>query len=292
MVCSMTGYGRHNLETEEYKVVAEIKTVNHKYCNMYIKIPQKLNFLEDRIRKFLEQYLKRGRIEVNLNFFEKESSSIKITPNYPVIDEYYNALTSIKKRYKIKGDVNLELLTQSSKTFDIETGVLEEEKVWSLIEEVLKNAVESVVEMRKTEGQKLYKDISENINTIHEILKELSEKSDRIIELYKENLRSKIKELLEDQAINEERLEQEVAIYADKTDINEEIVRIKSHLQQYDEIFSQEGSVGRKLDFLSQEINREVNTIGSKSPDVDISTYVVNLKDCVGKIREQVKNIE
>lgn len=292
MIYSMTGYGKDDFENEDYKISVEIKTVNHKYCNIYTRIPSALNAVEERIKKYVKKRLKRGRIEINIYLTKKGDNQLIIKPNFNVLDQYYNTLTEIKKRYKMKSDIDLNQLVKNDNVLSVEYNPINEEEMFDLLKVVLNSVLDSVVEMRQVEGEKLEKDIQNNLESIEEILKDLSLLSDEIVEKHRVNMRTKINELLTDIEVDENRLEQEIAIYADKTDINEEIIRIKSHLNQFGEIFDKGGVIGRKLDFLAQELNREINTIGSKSPDVNITNYVVELKSLVGKIREQIQNIE
>jgi uncharacterized protein (TIGR00255 family) len=288
----MTGYGIKEFENDEYKISVEIKTVNHKYCNIYSKISSSLNPVEDKIKKHIQKRLKRGRIETNIYLTEKGENQLVLKPNFQVLDKYHKTLTEIKNRYKIKGDINLELLAKYKDAIDIEYNEINHEEVFEILKLVIDEVIDSVLEMRIEEGKKLRRDIETNLNSIKEVLEILSLKTDEIISKHRDNMRRKINDLLEDIKIDSDRLEQEIAIYVDKTDINEEIIRIKSHLDQFTEMFIEGGVIGHKLDFLAQELNREVNTIGSKSPDVNITNYVVDMKSLVGKIREQVQNIE
>ena len=288
----MTGYGKDDFENEDYKISVEIKTVNHKYCNIYTRIPSALNAVEERIKKYVKKRLKRGRIEINIYLTKKGDNQLIIKPNFNVLDQYYKTLTEIKKRYKMESDIDLNQLVKNDNVLSVEYNPINEEEMFDLLKVVVNSVLDSVVEMRQVEGKKLEKDIQNNLDSIAEILKDLSLLSETIVEKHRVNMRTKINELLTDIEIDENRLEQEIAIYADKTDINEEIIRIRSHLNQFGEIFDKGGVLGRKLDFLAQELNREINTIGSKSPDVNITNYVVELKSLVGKIREQIQNIE
>lgn len=292
MIYSMTGYGKDDFENEDYKISVEIKTVNHKYCNIYTRIPSALNSVEERIKKYIKKRLKRGRIEVNIYLTKKGDDQLIIKPNFNVLDQYYNTLTEIKKRYKMESNIDLNQLVKYDNVLSVEYNPIDEEKMFDLLKIILNSVMDSVVEMRQVEGEKLEKDIENNLESIEAILKDLSLLSDDIVEKHRVSMRNKINELLMDIKVDEDRLEQEIAIYADKTDINEEIIRIKSHLNQFKDIFAKGGVIGRKMDFLAQELNREINTIGSKSPDVNITNYVVELKSLVGKIREQIQNIE
>lgn len=292
MIYSMTGYGKDDFENEDYKISVEIKTVNHKYCNIYTRIPSALNSVEERIKKYIKKRLKRGRIEVNIYLTKKGDDQLIIKPNFNVLDQYYNTLTEIKKRYKMESNIDINQLVKYDNVLSVEYNPIDEEKMFDLLKIILNSVIDSVVEMRQVEGEKLEKDIQNNLESIEEILKDLTLLSDDIVENHRVSMRNKINELLMDIKVDEDRLEQEIAIYADKTDINEEIIRIKSHLNQFKDIFAKGGVIGRKMDFLAQELNREINTIGSKSPDVNITNYVVELKSLVGKIREQIQNIE
>jgi len=292
MIYSMTGYGRKEFENEDYKISLEIKTVNHKYLNIYSKIPASLNPVEDKIKKHIQKRLNRGRIELNIFLSEKSEDQLVINPNFQVLDKYYKTLTEIKNRYKIESDVNLDLLAKYKDAIDIQYNEIDHEKIFEILKIILDEVIDSILEMRRVEGEKLKTDIENNLNDIEEILNVLNRKTDVIINSHRESMRRKINDLLLNIEIDNDRLEQEIAVYSDKTDINEEIIRINSHLNQFREMLKNGGVIGHKLDFLSQELNREINTIGSKSPDVNITNYVVDMKSLVGKIREQVQNIE
>jgi len=292
MIYSMTGYGRKEFENDDYKISLEIKTVNHKYLNIYSKIPASLNPVEDKIKKYIQKRLNRGRIELNVFLSEKGEDQLVIKPNFQILDKYYKTLTEIKNRYKMKADVKLDLLAKYKDAIDIEYNEIDHEKLFEVLKLILDEVIDSILEMRHVEGEKLKIDIENNLNNIEEILNVLNKKTDVIISSHRENMRRKINDLLLNIEIDNDRLEQEIAVYSDKTDINEEIIRINSHLNQFREMLKNGGVIGHKLDFLSQELNREINTIGSKSPDVNITNYVVDMKSLVGKIREQVQNIE
>ncbi|MGM0378245.1 MAG: YicC/YloC family endoribonuclease [Bacillota bacterium] len=294
MLKSMTGYGREEFEDDEYKLSVEIKTVNHKYCNIYTKIPSRLNSIESKIKKYIKQRLKRGRIEVNIYLTEKNKDLVCLDPNFTFLDKYYETLTAIKKRYKIKDDINLDLLIDKKEAIESDYKELNEDAIWNILKDILDNVINSVDKMRINEGKALLTDLEKSISKIQESLNNLKILSDKIISNYRLSINEKIKELLQESDFepDENRLEQEIAIFADKRDINEEITRIESHLDQFKKYFTIDKPVGKKLDFLAQELNREVNTIGAKSPDVNVSHIVVKMKDNIGKIREQVRNIE
>ncbi len=292
MVFSMTGYGRSEKESELQKVLIEMKAVNHRYCDVVLKIPKKMAMFEDRMKKMVKAKINRGRVEIYMNFEEQRGEDFVVSPNYAVLDQYKAALEDIKGKYNISREFDLNLLTRFQDVFSIEYKEIDEEAIWTLVESAVNEALNSLVEMRLIEGNKLLEDINGRILTIKSIIKKLEERSPEIVVLHKAKMKERISELLEDIELDESKLAQEVAYFADKTSITEELVRLDSHLDQLGNIFNEEKSIGRKLDFLLQEINREINTIGSKSPDVDISNYVIELKSEFEKIREQIQNIE
>lgn len=293
MVYSMTGYGRSEVESGLQKVLIEMKAVNHRYCDIALKIPKKMTMFEDRIKAVVKQSVNRGRVEIYMNFEEQKGEDFTVTPNFAVLDQYADALKAIQGRYGIERNLDLNLMTRFQDAFSIEYKEIDEEAIWSLIEKALKEALTSLMDMRRIEGQKLLDDIYSRVDHIKTIIEKLSERAPEIVEIHKDKMKQRIQELLDDSIeVDEVRLAQEVAYFSDKTNITEELVRLNSHLEQLANIFNENKSIGRKLDFLLQEINREINTIGSKSPDVDISNYVIDLKSEFEKIREQIQNIE
>jgi len=292
MVNSMTGYGRSEQETGLQKVLIEMKAVNHRYCDIVLKIPKKMAMFEDRIKKLVKSHVNRGRVEIYMSFDEEKGEDFTVTPNYAVLDQYKAALDEMKDRYGISRDFDLNLLTRFQDVFSVEYKEIDEEAIWSLIEKAVTEALNSLIQMRKVEGQKLLEDIQGRIKTIKGIIVELEKRAPEIVVIHKEKMRERIGELLGEIELDEAKLAQEVAYFSDKTNITEELVRLDSHLDQLATIFDEDQSIGRKLDFLLQEINREINTIGSKSPDIDISNHVIELKSEFEKIREQIQNIE
>jgi len=288
----MTGYGRSEQETGLQKVLIEMKAVNHRYCDIVLKIPKKMAMFEDRIKKLVKSHVNRGRVEIYMSFDEEKGEDFTVTPNYAVLDQYKAALDEMKDRYGISRDFDLNLLTRFQDVFSVEYKEIDEEAIWSLIEKAVTEALNSLIQMRKVEGQKLLDDIQGRIKTIKGIIVELEKRAPEIVVIHKEKMRERIGELLGEIELDEAKLAQEVAYFSDKTNITEELVRLDSHLDQLATIFDEDQSIGRKLDFLLQEINREINTIGSKSPDIDISNHVIELKSEFEKIREQIQNIE
>lgn len=293
MILSMTGYGRGEFENENYKIVTEMKTVNHRYCDIIIKMPKKLTALEERMKALIKERISRGRVEVYINYDEIIKNEYNVSPNYEVLDQYYGALTQIKDKYELKETISVGLLSKYPDALEISYEETDLEAVWAVMEKSLLNALDSVFNMRDVEGAKLKEDVISRVSNIKTMLQSIEALVPEIVQNHKEKMIERIRELLEGEVeVDQDRVIHEVAVYADKTSIAEEVTRLYSHFDQLDHFLEKGGSVGRKLDFLVQELNREVNTIGSKSPDIDISNYVIEMKSEVEKIREQIQNIE
>jgi len=293
MISSMTGYGRGEAKDESRSFLVEIKSVNHRYNDIIIRMPKKLSSFEEKIRKIIKDSVKRGRIEVYITLEESKDEEIIIKPNLNIIEQYFNSLKEIKEKLQIEDEISLYHLTRFPDTFTIENKEEEEDIIWEFLSSALNEALESLISMRKAEGLKLTEDIRNRSMKIQKIVKEIESRTPIIVKEYRTKLFERIKELTEDTIeIDEERIALEVSIYADKSNIAEEIVRLFSHLDQLNNITGESGAVGRKLDFLIQEMNREINTIGSKSSDINISSMVIEIKSELEKIREQVQNIE
>lgn len=293
MIFSMTGYGRGEVETQIHKVVIEMKSVNHRYSEVLVKMPKKLNMFEDRIKNTVKNSISRGRLEIFINFEEQIGEDYVIEPNFAVIDQYVETLKAMKARYGLKEEINLGLLARYPDALSISYKEADEDTIWALLSEALDKSLAALMEMRKKEGDQLAEDILGRVKAIQETLMKIEAQSPMLVESYQNRLTDRIKELLSDLAeIDEAKIAHEVAIFADKTNISEEVVRLRSHFVQIEEIFKVGGAIGRKLDFLIQEMNREINTIGSKSPDLNIANAVIEVKAEIEKIREQVQNIE
>lgn len=293
MILSMTGYGRGEFENENYKITAEMKTVNHRYCDIIIKMPKKLIALEERMKSLIKEKVNRGRVEVYINYEEIIKNDYNIEPNFAVLDQYHNALSSIKDKYDVKETISLGLLSKFPDALEITYEETDQEAVWIVMQESLNRALESVSNMREIEGGKLKTDVINRVESIKTMLESIEALVPDIVQNHKNKMTERIHELLDGEVeVDEDRIVHEVAVYADKTSIAEEVTRLYSHFDQLNHFMEKGGSVGRKLDFLVQELNREVNTIGSKSPDIDISNYVIEMKSEVEKIREQIQNIE
>lgn len=294
MIFSMTGFGRGQNTNDIFDVTVEIKSVNNRYCDIIVKMPKKLNVFEDKIKNKIKAKLSRGRVEVYINFEEKSYDNYEVTPNFDILDKYVKTYRAIQERYELKNELNISHLSRIQD--GIEVAYLErgEEEYWAVLEPAIDDALIRIHEMRANEGSQLKEDILSKVEKIRTVLSLIEEQVPRILEAYKTKVKDRIAELLSEMntELDELRLANEIAIYADKTNINEEIVRINSHLDQIVSILEISAPMGRKLDFLIQELNREVNTIGSKSPDIDISNHVIELKSDIEQIREQVQNLE
>ncbi|WP_223700975.1 YicC/YloC family endoribonuclease [Sutcliffiella deserti] len=291
MVKSMTGFGRSEKNTDSYRIVVEMKSVNHRFCEINIRMPKLLLSLEDKIKKLVSIHLQRGRIEVFLTIDGHGLSKKEVKVDWELLNEYIQSLQRVKDRFQISSSFQINDILQLENVLT----VTEEENIQNDLEEqLLENvhiALKQLVSMRSAEGEQLQIDIMDNITHIERIAVELNQYAPIVVDAYRLRLEKKIKEYVST-VIDEQRLITEAAIFADKADINEELKRIHSHVVQFTQTLQADGAVGRKLDFLVQELNREVNTIGSKANDARIANYVVEMKACLEKIKEQVQNIE
>lgn len=292
MIRSMTGYGRGSIEMDGRSYTIEIKSVNHRYCDLNIKIPKSLLSLEDRIRKTVQSRLNRGKIDlfVTQNLFDKKDVSAFL--NKSLADSYFSCLTEIKERYNLKDDVSLSLISKFPEVITAKQEDEDVEELWDGLETALNNALDLMVQMREREGLKLTEDIISKCRGIKEKVLVIEEKSSDIVQEYTEKLKIRLNDLLKDYKVDENRLAMEVALLADKASIDEEIVRLKSHLVQVKETLELDEPVGRKLDFIIQEMNRETNTIASKASNLDVINIMLSIKNEIEKIREQVQNLE
>jgi len=293
MLKSMTGYGKGQCESELYRIKVEIKSVNHRYLDINVKLPRYLIYLEESIKKTVKDYLNRGKVDVFINFEFINVSSVDVKVDLPLARSFKAALEELKEELQIEDSIRLSNLLSVSDILRTEKRDLDDDLVWDTLNTSLKDALEQISEMRIFEGDQLKEDMLTKLDSIESIILSVEERSPLVVDEYRTKLNDRINNLLEEKSlIDPDRLAMEVAIYADKSSIDEEITRLRSHISQFKEILTQDGGVGRKLDFLIQEFNREVNTIGSKSSDSKLVSFVVELKSEVEKIREQVQNIE
>lgn len=292
-IISMTGYGKGVHNDGKRSITAEIKTINNRYCDINIKAPRNLRPIEENIRKILKNSLQRGRIDVYLNIDYISDSDTTIVPNLYLAQQYNNAINEIKKDLNIDSNLSLDTIIKFQDILVSKDNNKDEEELRLCVEAAMNDAVNNLMIMRKNEGIQLEKDIRSSMEKIVELIDEISKYSEKIVSDYKEKLELRISELLGNKhELDESRLYNEIVFYADKSDINEEIVRFKSHMKQLDNTLKIGGTIGRKLDFIIQEANREINTIGSKVGDLNITQIVIEVKNLLEKIREQIQNIE
>ncbi|NLM04216.1 MAG: YicC family protein [Clostridiales bacterium] len=294
MLRSMTGFGSGEAQDKEKYCNVELKSVNHRYMDISIKMPRFLTYLEEDIRKLIKEHIKRGRVEVYINYKNLEGKDVQVTTDIGLIEEYIKALDLIHDTFKIKKKLDVTTVANFPEVLKLENVEEDGEEIWDVLKEALNIALENLLHMRETEGNKLKEDLDKRLGILMALMKKIEERSTLIVAEYKERLTNRIKELLDDNIeIDESRLAMEIALFADKSNITEEIIRFYSHIEQFKaSINNGDDAVGRKLDFIIQELNREINTIGSKSNDLITSNTVVEVKSELEKIREQIQNIE
>ncbi len=292
MIKSMTGFGREQGVVEGYEILVEIRSVNHRYFEYSSRLPRSFSYLDEKLKSFVSERVSRGKVEVSVTISKTEGVEAEIEVNQEIASGYVNALRNANIKLGLNDDLSLSDITRFPDVFKIQKVQDDEEVVWNAVKQICFEALNRFINMRETEGQKMYEDISSRLDFIEEKTNEIEKISPLISENYKNRLYSKIKETLEDRDIDEQRVLTEVAIFSDKIAVDEETVRLHSHVSQLRELINSSEPVGRKLDFLVQELNREVNTIGSKAQDLSVTKTVVELKSEIEKIREQIQNIE
>lgn len=292
MLNSMTGYGRFEQIDEKRKIVIDIRSVNHRYSDVTVKLPRAYGYLEDKIREYVLANVSRGKVDVFIYIENYTSDDKEIILDETLCRNYFSLLQQIKETCDIKQDIAISDMTRFSDMFITKQQEEDKEQVWQMFLECLEPALNDFLSARRREGERLLNDLKEKGEKIRELTLKVEELAPKVVTEYAKKLSERMKELLGDFKADEARLLTEVGIMADRVCINEEIVRLKSHFVELDEILSQDEPVGRKLDFLIQEINRETNTIGSKANDKDITKIVVEMKSEIEKLREQIQNVE
>lgn len=292
MLKSMTGFGRGTVEEQGKGYVVEIKSVNHRYLDINIKMPRNLISLEENIRKIISQNLNRGKVDVFITQNSYAANNVVANFNAPLADSYLESLNEIKNRYNVRDDISVSLIARFPDVINLNVHEDDLESLWNILMKPLNDALSNLMQMRNKEGIKLKEDILTRCSFVKELVDKVALISPLIVNEYKEKLQKRLKELIEDTYIDENRIAMEVAMFADKSNVDEEIVRLNSHLVQMTDTLLVEGPVGRKLDFIIQEMNREANTIGSKANNLEIVNTVLNIKNEIEKIREQVQNVE
>ena len=292
MIKSMTGYGKSEQTIDSLNVTVEIKSVNHRYFEFSARVPREYGFLEEKLKKYCNSRITRGKVECYVSVEDLEEREMEVNVNETLAAGYVKALKELSERFGLKDDISAVTLSRYPDVITLHKASEDEERIWNAVKTVAETAVSKFIEMRETEGSKLRGDILSRADYIIECVEFIEGRSPETVREYNEKLKQRMKELLGDAAVDEQRLLNEAAIYADKIAVDEETVRLRSHISQLREFMNSSEAIGRKLDFLVQEINREANTIGSKAQDVDIAKKVIAIKAEVEKIREQVQNIE
>lgn len=292
MVKSMTGFGRAEASVDGLTVIAEIRSVNHRFFDFSLRCPKNCQFLENEIKQEVRKSVIRGKVDLSITVSEVEKGGAGITLNREYADAYISALRSLAKDYKLKNDLSLSVVASNPEIFTVKREEADEEKLTEAVMKATVGAVSALVKMRSDEGKRLADDISSRTDAVLKGVEYVEERSPETVKEYRERLISVIKEVLDGCEPDEQRIVTEAAIYADKVAVAEETVRLRSHIEQLLALLKSDGEAGRKLDFIVQEMNRETNTIGSKAQDAFIASAVVDMKSEIEKIREQVQNIE
>lgn len=292
MVRSMTGYGRGEKSAEDCHIVVELKTLNHRSLDVVLRVPKEFFVFEDKIRRYCQENISRGRVEVYISREFVEQSAKKVVVDEELAASYFQALQKIKKLFALEDGLTAKDLADFPEVLHVEKKEVDNEKMWEVVEEALKSAIAQLITQREEEGTRLEADIGLKLGRINELAETLKERAPRIVEEYRQKLDTRLKELFGGNDYDEQRFFMEVSLYAEKCNIDEELVRLDSHIKTFNQDLNSDAVVGRKLDFILQEINREINTMSAKSNDAEISHLVVEIKSEVDKIREQVQNIE
>ncbi|MDD7185788.1 MAG: YicC family protein [Oscillospiraceae bacterium] len=303
----MTGYGKSQSIIDDLEISVEIRSVNHRYYEFSSRIPRNYAYLEEKLKNLLHEKIFRGKVEISVSINNIEDSDCSVEINKPVLESYFNALAELSvngisvdeklsdiygKTYRIANDLTLSKIMKIPDIFTVARKPDDEEKIWSAVKSVAENALKSFISMREAEGERLKSDIAIKLSVISGMVGKIEVLEPQSVELYRERLYNKLREVLENSNIDEQRIITECAIFSDKVAVDEETVRLKSHINQVLSLINSDEPSGKKIDFIIQEMNREVNTIGSKSQSIDITRIVVDLKSEIEKIREQIQNVE
>ncbi len=292
MIKSMTGYGSAERIGCDKKFTVEIRSVNHRYSDINVKTPRAYAFAEDAMRKTLGRYINRGKVDVFLSVEGISGESGEVFVNMEIAKGYYAALEKLRETFGISDAVELRDIARFSDVFSLQRATEDTEQITALIKEATDEAAQSFTAMREKEGEQLFADLSEQTNTMEALVGEVEERTPKIVSEYAVRLQTRMREILDAVPVDEGRLLNEVAIFADKVNVNEELIRLRSHIMQMRSFLEANEPIGRKMDFLIQEMNREINTIGSKSNDLEIARLVIDIKAVIEKLREQIQNVE
>ena len=292
MIKSMTGFGRSEAVTGERKITVELKSVNHRYLDLSIKMPKKLSFLESAIRNLMKTYIQRGKVDVFITYEDYTLNRGALKYNKGLAAEYLGYLRQMQEEFGLENDINVSALSRYPEVLTMEDQSPDEEELWSFLEPVLRQACEKFVDARILEGHNLEKDLLEKLEELDKKVQMVEERSPEVVNAYRAKLEARVHELFEDSQIDDSRIAAEVVMFSDKICNDEETVRLRSHIKNMQKIVTEKEGIGRKLDFMAQEMNREANTILSKSSDLEISNIAIDLKTEIEKIREQIQNVE
>ena len=292
MIKSMTGFGRCEVTEGNRKYTVEMKSVNHRYLDVNIKMPKALNFFESTIRNLLKEYMERGKVDLYITFEDFSEDNFCLRYNEELAGEYLKHLTAMADKFGLDNDIKVSTLSRYPDVFTMEQVETDENELWAGLEKALRGAAEQFVESRIKEGERLRADLVEKLDGMISYVDYIEERSPQVLEEYRMRLESKVQELLGDRQLDDARIAAEITIFADKICVDEETVRLRSHILSMKETLLAGGGMGRKLDFIAQEMNREANTILSKANDLEVSDCAIALKTEIEKVREQIQNIE
>jgi len=292
MIKSMTGFGRCEVQKDDQKFTVELKGVNHRYLDVQFRMPKKLNYFETAIRALLKQYVNRGKVDIFISYEDNSEKQATIKYNAALANEYMRYLHEMEAEFQLENDIRVSHLSRYPDVLTMEEQGVDEEALWKGLKEALEGAFAQFVETKEIEGENLRVDITGKLNTMLELIQYIEERSPEILKEYRAKLEDKVSDLLADTKIEESRMLTEVVLFADKICTDEEIVRLRSHIGHMESTLVESEGIGRKLDFIAQEMNREANTILSKAHDITVSNHAINLKTEIEKIREQIQNIE
>lgn len=292
MIKSMTGFGRCEYEQESRRFTVELKSVNHRYLDVSIRMPKKLNFFETSVRTLVKQYANRGKVDIFITYEDLSEGQVSLKYNAALAAEYIKYFRQMSEEFGVEDDVKSSVLARCPEVLTMEEQSEDEEELWLVMRTALERAFSQLVETRAVEGENLKRDILEKLSVMEQLVEKIEACAPEILAKYRERLEEKVRELLSDAQLEESRIAAEVVLFADKICTDEEIVRLKSHISHMRDTLETPEGIGRKLDFIAQEMNREANTILSKANALEVSNYAIDLKTEIEKVREQIQNIE
>ena len=292
MIRSMTGFGRDHRIIDGREYLIEIRSVNSRYYEFNAKLPRQYMFLEEKLKSLVKAGISRGKVEVSLSIYNVGTSETSVTVNEGVVENYLNVLRAAGEKFGLTDDLTVSTIFRMTDAFSVVRAEADEDKIWAAVKETAEAALAKFIAMRETEGAKMKDDILEKLSNVEKMTEKVCEYAPETVTAYRERLFAKMQEILENKQIDEQRILLEAGIYAEKIAVDEETVRLKSHFVQFRDMMNSDEPIGRKLDFLVQEINREVNTTGSKAQDLRVTRLVVDMKSEIEKIREQIQNLE